>query len=173
MKALISLPFTLTLGLALAAVGGCSDSAAPPKNAASKGGSSGASSGGADQHEHAHPDSGPHGGHLIELGNEEYHAELVHDEDAGTVSIFLLDGTAKKPVAIEAAEVVVNLKHGGKGEQFKLAAQAQDRDPKGKSSRFVSNDKELGEDLDAEGADARLVVEINGKSYTGEVSHEH
>lgn len=174
MKSLNSLPFALTLGLALAGLSGCSDSAAPPKNAAgSKGGPTSASSGGADQHEHAHPDSGPHGGHLIELGNEEYHAELVHDEDAGTVTIFLLDGSAENPVAIEASEVVVNLKHGGKGEQFKLAAQPQDRDPKGKSSRFVSNDKELGEDLDAEGADARLVVEIKGKSYTGEVSHEH
>lgn len=42
---------------------------------------------------HAHPTHGPHGGDLIELGNEEYHAELVHphghgddvhhDEDAG------------------------------------------------------------------------------------------
>lgn len=27
---------------------------------------------------HAHPTHGPHGGDLIELGNEEYHAELVH-----------------------------------------------------------------------------------------------
>ena len=27
---------------------------------------------------HAHPSHGPHGGDLIELGNEEYHAELVH-----------------------------------------------------------------------------------------------
>ena len=26
-----------------------------------------------------HPTEGPHGGHLIELGNEEYHAELLHD----------------------------------------------------------------------------------------------
>ncbi len=35
---------------------------------------------------HAHPTHGPHGGDLIELGNEEYHAELVHphghDDDA-------------------------------------------------------------------------------------------
>ena len=27
---------------------------------------------------HPHPSHGPHGGDLIELGNEEYHAELVH-----------------------------------------------------------------------------------------------
>lgn len=27
---------------------------------------------------HAHPSHGPHSGDLIELGNEEYHAELVH-----------------------------------------------------------------------------------------------
>ena len=39
-----------------------------------------------DEDGHAHPTHGPHGGDLIELGNEEYHAELVHphghDDDA-------------------------------------------------------------------------------------------
>ena len=30
---------------------------------------------------HAHPSHGPHGGDLIELGNEEFHAELVHPHD--------------------------------------------------------------------------------------------
>ena len=30
---------------------------------------------------HAHPTEGPHGGDLIELGNEEYHAELIHPHD--------------------------------------------------------------------------------------------
>ena len=28
---------------------------------------------------HSHAAEGPHGGHLIVLGDEEYHAELVHD----------------------------------------------------------------------------------------------
>ncbi len=122
---------------------------------------------------HDHPSEGPHHGHLIELGNEEYHAELVHDETAGTVTIYLLDATAKERVAIEATELMVNLKHDGKGEQFKIAASPDKEDPSGKSSRFVSDDVELAEDLDREDADAVLVVTISGKSYRGAMTHDH
>lgn len=122
---------------------------------------------------HDHPSEGPHHGHLVELGNEEYHAELVHDDDAGTVTIYLLDGSAKKAVPIDAAELMVNLKHDGKGEQFKIAAAPDEGDPNGKSSRFISDDPELGEDLDREGVEATLVVKISGKSYRGDMSHDH
>jgi len=124
-----------------------------------------------DEHGHAHPSKGPHGGPLIELGKEEYHAELVHDEKAGSVTIYVLDHEGKKPVAIDAKEVRINLKHDGKGEQFELTAEPQ-KGEDGKSSRFVSTDKELSEDLDHEGAEARLVLSIDGKSYTGQIKHE-
>ena len=127
-----------------------------------------------DGHDHdAHPTEGPHHGHLIELGGEEYHAELVHDEDAGTVTIYILDGAAKKTVPIEATDIVINLRHDGKGEQFKLSASPDQDDPKGKSSRFVSNDQELSEDLHAEDAEVQLVLKIAGKSYRGAVEHDH
>ena len=123
--------------------------------------------------DHEHPSEGPHHGALVELGNEEYHAELVHDENKGTVIVYILDGSAKNAVPVETQEVTINLKHDGRGEQFKLAAAPMEGDPEGKSSRFVSNDAELGEDLHAEDAEARLVVRIGEKSYSGEVSHEH
>lgn len=122
---------------------------------------------------HAHPSEGPHHGSLIELGNEEYHAELVHDEEAGSVTIYILDGSAKKAVAIEAQEITINLKHDGKPAQFKLNASPDANDPDGKSSRFVSEDKQLAGALDAEGADARLVLKIEGKSYNGSLEHSH
>ena len=128
---------------------------------------------GHDHAEHAHAETGPHKGQLIELGKEEYHAELVHDEDAGKVTIYVLDSEAKKAVAIESTELIINLKHDGKGEQFKLAAAPQDGDGEGKSSRFVSDDKKLAEDLDHAGTQARLVLEIAGKSFTGEIKHDH
>lgn len=122
---------------------------------------------------HAHASTGPHDGQIIELGDESYHAELVHDESAGIVTIYLLDGAAKNAVAIEATELTINVKQSGKGKQFRLAAAAQEGDAAGKSSRFSSDDKELNEALDQEGATARLVVEIEGKSYTGRLEHEH
>ena len=125
-----------------------------------------------DDHDHdAHPSEGPHHGHLIELGGEEYHAELVHDEDA--VTIYILDGAAKKGVPIEATDIAINLQHDGKGEQFKLSASPDQDDPKGKSSRFVSNDQELSEDLYGEDAEVQLVLKIAGKSYRGTVEHDH
>jgi hypothetical protein len=122
---------------------------------------------------HNHPTKGPHGGALIELGSEEYHVEMVHDDAAGTVTFYVLDSKAEKAVPISAAEVVVNLKHAGKPEQFKVPAQADTGDPAGKSSRFVSKDKELAEDLDAEGADAELVLSIDDKPFRGKIAHHH
>ena len=124
-------------------------------------------------HDHDHPSEGPHHGHLIELGAEEYHAEFVHDEEAGTVTVYILDAAAKESVPIEAAEIAINLKHDGQGEQFKLAASPDKGDPEGMSSRFVSNDEELGEDLELEDAEAQLVLKIAGKSYRGKIAHDH
>lgn len=120
-----------------------------------------------------HPSEGPHGGSLIELGNDEYHAELVHDDAAKSVTIYLLDSAAKASVPIDATELIINLKHEGHGEQFKIAASADAGDPAGKSSRFVSSDAELAEDLDREDAEPQLTVKINGKQYRGMIEHGH
>ena len=119
---------------------------------------------------HAHPDHGPHGGDLVELGKEEYHAEVVHDEASGKVTIYVLDSAAKNAVPIEADHVTINVKHDGKGEQFEVKASPQEGEGDGKSSRFVSEDKELAEDLEHE---ARLVIDIAGKSFTGDIKHDH
>ena len=122
---------------------------------------------------HAHPSAGPHGGSLVELGNEEYHAELVHGDAAGTVTVYVLDSAAKASVAIDAPEMSINLTHDGRGEQFKLAASAAPGDSQGNASRFVSTDAELAEDLDQEEAAAELVVNIHGKQYRGAIQHGH
>jgi uncharacterized lipoprotein NlpE involved in copper resistance len=127
-----------------------------------------------DEHGHDHPSEGPHHGSLIELGKEAYHAELVHDEKTGSVTIYILDSAAKKSVPIKAESVLINAKHDGKGAQFTLAAAPESTDPAGQSSRFSTQEKTLGEVLDEEGTTARLVLEIDGKSYSGEISvHDH
>jgi hypothetical protein len=69
--------------------------------------------------------------------------------------------------------MTINLKHDGRGEQFKLAASAAPGDSQGKSSRYVSSDAELAADLDQEDAGAQLVVNINGKQYRGAIEHGH
>lgn len=121
---------------------------------------------------HAHPTEGPHHGDLVELGAEEYHAEVVHGE-GGEVTVYVLDSAAAKAVPIAAAEITINLTHDGEAEQFTLAASPEEGDPEGKASRFFLKDEDLAHDLDHDGAAAKIVVNIDGKQFTGKINHEH
>ncbi|MBA2116140.1 hypothetical protein [Bremerella alba] len=162
--------FANILLAALLAVGliGCNGSPAPSEGSDEHEHSEGDGHDHGD--EHAHPSEGPHHGSLIELGNEEYHAELVHNEESGTVTIYLLDGHAEKPVAIIAPEITINVTYDGQGSQFKLPAVGATG---GKAAEFASSDPAFAESLDTEGAEAQLVVTINGKQYRGSVAHDH
>lgn len=120
-----------------------------------------------------HTEVGPHKGILIELGEEEYHAEFVLDEKTHTVSIFLLDGAVKNYVAIPAKEITVTLKHDGKPESFNLKAKPQKTDAAGTSSMFTLKDKEFVEDLHHKGSDPQLTLKINGKTFTASIKLDH
>ena len=126
---------------------------------------------GHDHDEHGHSSEGPHHGVLVELGNEEYHAEVVHDDATGTVTVYLLDASAKKNVTSDATEVTINVKHGEKPEQFKLPALPQDGESTGQSSRYALTDKELAEHLDETGAAARVSLMIGGQPFSGVIPH--
>ena len=128
----------------------------------------------APAHAHAHPAEGPHHGTLIELGREDYHAELVHDDKADTVTIYILDAAATEAVPIAAAPLLLNVRAGGTAQQFPLAAKPQSTDPAGSSSAFSTADKRLGQALHTKGATGHLNVEIAGKRYVGRVGgHGH
>jgi len=152
--------------LAIAAWSGCNNqppTVSAPKNALP-----------AENEPHAHSEEGPHHGHLIELGEEEYHAELAHDEASKTVTVYLLDKEAKTPVAIADAEIVLNLVVDGQPVQAKLAAAPQDGDPAGQASRFSITDEKVLEALEAPKTTGRINVTIAGKAYSGNVEHhEH
>jgi hypothetical protein len=121
--------------------------------------------------EHDHPSEGPHKGHLIELGTEEYHAELVHDDATKTVSIYILDSQAKKAVPIAATEVMLNLVVDSKPLQVRLPATPQKDDPENQSSHFSANDEAALEALESPKTTGRLNVTINDKPYTGDIEH--
>ncbi len=121
---------------------------------------------------HQHPREGPHGGHLIELGDEEYHAELLRDEKTNTVTIHLLDGPAKKSVAIAQPEITLLLLRHGKFVKYALkAVEGQ------KASEFIIVDESLTKALcHDEKTQGRLQVTIDGKPYSGDVKlscHDH
>jgi hypothetical protein len=129
-------------------------------------------------HAHVHPTEGPHHGSLIELGREEYHAELVHDHHAGTVTIYILDGAAAAAVPTTAKQAMLNLVVAGKPRQFRLMPVPQPADPTGTASAFTGTGEELCHAIDAKDLKGRLNVEITGKIYTGGVrpqscSHAH
>ena len=87
-------------------------------------------------------------GSLIELGSEEYHAELVHDDAAETVTIYLLDSAAKEVVPIDATEIISQSQATrDKQSNLELLHHRILQITAGKSSRFVSTDAELAEEL--------------------------
>jgi hypothetical protein len=149
----------------LGILAGCKPPALPSAPTQQAGGKESAHTG------HEHAAHGPHGGELVELGAETYHAELLHD--AHQVTIYILDGSARNSVAIDARELTVNLKHDGKPEQFKLPARPESTDPAGKSSRFELRSDDLARHVDDPAADARLVVMIEGTAYRGSLAHDH
>ena len=122
--------------------------------------------------EHGHATEGPHHGVLVELGNEEYHAEVVHDEATGAVTVYLLDSSAKKSVTSTATEATINVKHGDTPEQFKLAAQPEEGNPAGQTSRYSVTDKELIEHLHEAAAAAKLNVTIGDAPSPGAIPAE-
>lgn len=73
---------------------------------------------------HKHEHKPPHGGTSVELGEEEYHVELVLDASAGKLQAFILDGELENFVRIpqESFEIVAKLS--GKEEVLTLKAVA-------------------------------------------------
>ncbi|MBL8816925.1 MAG: hypothetical protein JNL58_12925 [Planctomyces sp.] len=165
------LPFALAHALALCLLPGCGNSVTDDPHSSEPAGTHDHGDDHGDGNAHDHASEGPHHGHLIELGNGTYHAELVHD--SSSVTIYILDEAAKNTTPIDATEITVNLRHNGKPEQFKLAAAPKDGEPAGKSSQFTLQNSELANHLDDESSEARLSVVIDGTPYTGSLSHAH
>lgn len=128
-------------------------------------------------HHHDHGETGPHGGHLLELGSGKYHAEWVHDdpseqEDAKNVTVYILGEDAKTEVPIDAEQITINVTGGKEPKQYQLAAvNAVD----GKASQFAIDDPALVVDLGmaGEGVEARLNVKIEGTPYNAAIEHHH
>jgi hypothetical protein len=144
--------------------------------------------------DHDHSEHGPHGGELIELGKEDFHAELLHGSEG--VAVYLLDATASGEVSTSADKLSISLKHDGQVKAFELNAAvstsadklsislkhdgqvkafelnaAPDRGGQdAEATRFASSDKQIDEWLDA-GAEGAIVVQIEGRSYTGKITH--
>lgn len=126
-------------------------------------------------HDHDHHASGPHGGFVIELGNDEYHGEVLLDHDAHAIRVYLLDGKAKDAVTTAATSAAIAVEGGKK---LSLAAKPAAGEPAGRTSTFELIDHDVTHELlDAGMLHGKLEVEIDGKAFAGEIDahfdHDH
>lgn len=146
------------LGAALL-VGGCKEQATSSKSPAKQ--------------PHAHPTEGPHGGALIEWGDEEYHLEFTVDHAKKEATVYVLDGEVKKAAPIKAESLTLVVKNVTPPATITLKAAPEKDDPAGSSSRFAGTHDALGKVMEFQG-------EVSGKvgdtPYSGEFkekAHKH
>lgn len=118
-------------------------------------------------HDHHHHHEAPHGGHLIELGDHKYNAEVLLEGEPKQLVVYVLDAHAENAVAIESESITFTPEE---GEPIALVAQPQEGDADGKASKFVAVDTTLTNLEDVHGS---VQVTIEGNEYTGNLSHDH
>ena len=128
----------------------------------------------AESHEHEHHHAhGPNGGDLVELGDHSIHAEVVFDEGAGKLDVYLLGEDAETAHPVGRTELTLSVAHGDETEDCTLTAAPLDGEAEGQSSRFSVTDEEIAEEFHEHTDGAHLHFEIDGKEYEGEVHHHH
>ena len=169
MRAIWIASYGALLGMCLFGFNGCggNETAAPPAG----------DSAAAAHHDHGHELEGPHGGHVIELGSETYHAELTHDDQSHRVGVYILDGEAKAAVPIEAESVTINVSVDGEPSQYVLPAARPPGEAEGKSSYFELVSELLSTVVSGQSEKpntrARVSITIDGKPYVGMIETEH
>jgi hypothetical protein len=142
---------------------------------ANSGGAGGAAE--AEHDDHDHGEEGPPGGHIIELGAEDHHAELMHDDATHLVGIYILGGDAKTATPIATESVTINVTADGAPSQYVLPAKPQSGEAGGNSSYFELVSEPLcavvcGES-EAKNAKARLSLKVGDKPYSGMIETDH
>jgi hypothetical protein len=118
---------------------------------------------------HQHPTKGPHGGPLVEWGDEDYHLEVVADKAAGEVTVYVFGDHDALPgwqaAAIDAKTLTLTVKSAEPVATVTLEAKPAKDDPAGKASVFAGKH-------DAFKADKKLAGTLSGKSgdkpYSGD-----
>lgn len=170
---LLVLLAVVSLGLGIAGCGSGSSEAPAPTDAGAPVASETQhdhDEAGGEHEAHDHASEGPHGGDLIVLGDEEYHAELLHDEATHTVAVHLLDAAGKEPVSSSQATITLQLFQNGQFVDHTL--KAKDAGPAGASEYVLTDERVADTLLHGENVQGRLRVTIDGKEYIGTIKHE-
>ena len=124
---------------------------------------------------HSHDEKGPHGGQVLGLGDEEFHAEFVLEEASGKVTVYLLDKAIKNNPAATSAQETITIDDKS-GKKFELAAVDRTTGDMPTASQFELVDKELHGPIKTELA--TLHVTIGGKEFHQKIAfgghgHDH
>src|SRR5687767_6979783 len=125
--------------LAMTALVGCDQSASPPDQATKQQQTGDPKPGaGKGDEEHGHK-PGAHGGIIVPLGRDSYHAEAVF-EKGGTVRLYMLGQDEARIQEVDVQELVAFVTPAGsaEAEQVKFAPKPQPGDGPGKTSLFVA-----------------------------------
>lgn len=118
-----------------------------------------------------HPEEGPHGGALVEWGDEKYHVEFTVSIPKKKVTVYILDGTAKKAAPIPAESIHLVVDTVKPALEMTLKADPQKDDPEGRSSRFVGEDERISSVKDFKG---EISGTVEGTGYAGKLGeHDH
>ncbi len=125
---------------------------------------------GHDHEGHDH-DASPHGGHVLELGGHEYHAEWARDDELSKITVYLWDSKIENEV-FTSSEVVIGVTINEKTERYKLEPANSIVDDPAMASQFTSSDASLLTALKiGEGLEIRLQVEIGGTDFDVKIEH--
>ena len=122
------------------------------------------------EHAHVH---GPNGGHIVELGEEEFHAEVAMDKDR-KLTVYLLDEAVKAAKPVENGTMRIVTKVDAKDVTLDLVAAPLDGEKDGKCSRFeLAADKVPGAIMDIEGLTGDLSLKVGDKTLKTSLTEEH
>ena len=123
----------------------------------------------AHDHGHDHGSDGPHGGHILGLGDEEYHLEWLHN-DAGKLTFYLLDATAKEDVTTTTNSITIETTVKDEIKSVTLNSTTPDAET---HNCFEAIDPVLLQRLElvGHGVTAKATVQIGETAYSGEFEH--
>ncbi|MBY0524746.1 MAG: hypothetical protein K2R98_15180 [Gemmataceae bacterium] len=113
--------------------------------------------------EHGHK-PGAHGGIIVELGRDSYHAEAVF-EKGGMLRLYTLgkDESRVQEVESQTLTAYVKLEAGGDSEKVELKPQPQPGDTNGKTSQFIG---QLPKEMAGQKVDVTIPsLKINGERF--------
>jgi len=96
--------------------------------------------------EHAHKP--PHGGALVELGAHFAHIEVVLHSASGTVTVYVLDGEAEKPIRLKAKKLELEVSEADQKKadvkvELKPVASSLTGEKEGDTSEFSAQSDQL------------------------------